>query len=238
MSQIIEFYPFKPIPNYIQPPKPASMHVPDWYKKMPLHHTDNESGLSPDNPVATNTTLKACSPFLDALTTGYIATSVCDIELRKLENGTHVRWRLPDSFVTLHDKKQHLGMPTPNESTFDDIFKFVNPFTIKTPPGYSCLFTHPFNRWDLPFRTFTGIVDTDTYKGVVEYPFTVTRFDDPFIILEKGTPLVQIIPFKRENWKSTQSPFSQEKADESNYDMVSKIVRNYKSKFWVKKTYS
>lgn len=237
MSQLIEFYPFKPIPKYIEPPKPASMHIPEWYKKMPLHHADNESGLSPSNPVATNTTLKACSPFLDALTTGYIATSVCDIELRKVQNGTHVRWRLPDSFVTIHEKEQHEGLPTPHESAFDDVFKFVNPFTIKTPPGYSCLFTHPFNRWDLPFRTFTGIVDTDTYKGVVEYPFTINRIDEPFIIMKKGTPLVQIIPFKRDNWKSTHSDFSQDKSDESNYDMVSNIVRNYKSKFWVKKTY-
>jgi hypothetical protein len=239
MKKLITFYPIENIPPYIESPTPASLFIPDWYKKMPKNiGEEKESGLSPYNPTATNTTMKACSPFLDSLTTGYIASLTCDMEIRKMENGNHIRWRLPDTLVTTHSTDQHPGLPTPHESTFDNVFKWVNFFTIKTPPGYSCLFTHPFNRWDLPFRTFTGVVDTDSYKGTVQFPFQVNKFDEPFIILKKGTPLVQILPFKRDNWKSSQLPFSQDTADSANFDQLSGIVRNYKTKFWSKKIYS
>jgi hypothetical protein len=71
------------------------------------------------------------------------------------------------------------------------------------PAGYSCLITHPFNRNELPFQIFTGIVDSDTF-------FTSEQMSNiPFLLKEnfsglikKGTPMYQIIPFKRESWES------------------------------------
>ena len=49
---------------------------------------------------------------------------------------------------------------------------FVSPCTIKTPPGYSCLFVPPLNNTDDRFSIIPGIVDTDKLNfEVVPVPF-------------------------------------------------------------------
>ena len=82
---------------------------------------------------------------------------------------------------------------------------------IKTPPGYSVLFTHPMNWHYLPFYSLSGVVDTDTYTMPVLFPFMMkNNFEG---IIPKGTPVIQIIPFKRDDWKSNI------------YDKVSPVFR-------------
>ena len=76
--------------------------------------------------------------------------------------------------------------------------KFHNYWTIRTPPGWSCLFVPPLNRSGQPFECVAGVVDTDTYAAHIHFPFFATAPDGLYII-EKGTPLVQIIPFRRDS---------------------------------------
>ena len=40
------------------------------------------------------------------------------------------------------------------------VLKFVNPWVVKTPPGYSALFVPPLNRIETPFTFFSGVVET------------------------------------------------------------------------------
>jgi len=42
------------------------------------------------------------------------------------------------------------------------------------------------------------VVDTDTYAAPVHLPFVATG-DDGLHTIERGTPLVQVIPFRRED---------------------------------------
>ena len=74
--------------------------------------------------------------------------------------------------------------------------KFHNPWTIRTPPGWSCLFTAPLNHTNDVVQILAGVVDTDRYQAPVNFPF-VTIAGDGTHVLEKGTPLVQVIPFQR-----------------------------------------
>jgi hypothetical protein len=76
-------------------------------------------------------------------------------------------------------------------------YKFTSPYVIKTPPGYSCIFTHPFNQVS-PFLTLTGVVDTDMHPLAVQFPFLMLK--DWEGTIKAGTPIVQIIPFKRDDW--------------------------------------
>ena len=64
--------------------------------------------------------------------------------------------------VSFHDNVQVAGTPLFDADQF--VLKFNNFWTIETPPGYSMLITHPFNRPDLPFTTLTGLVDCDRYS--------------------------------------------------------------------------
>ena len=74
--------------------------------------------------------------------------------------------------------------------------KFHNPWAIRTPPGWSCLVTAPLNRTNDVVQILAGVVDTDRYQAPVNFPF-VTIAGDGVHTLEKGTPLVQVIPFQR-----------------------------------------
>ena len=46
------------------------------------------------------------------------------------------------------------------------------------------------------FQCVAGIVDTDSYASPVHLPFFATGADGVHVI-ERGTPLVQVIPFRR-----------------------------------------
>jgi hypothetical protein len=46
------------------------------------------------------------------------------------------------------------------------------------------------------FEVAAGIVDTDSYTSLIHFPFFATG-GDGIHALEKGAPIVQVIPFKR-----------------------------------------
>ncbi len=118
----------------------------------------------------------------------------------------------PHSPIGFHDPSQVIGTPFFDEDRF--IIKFNNFWTIEAPPGYSILFTHPVNRADLPFTTFTGLVDCDTFHdSPVNFPahWHDTGFSG---VLPKGTPVAQCLPVKRESWGSEFDMLSAEENEE------------------------
>ena len=223
--------------NFTEPPKPASSFIPEWYKSIPgLVGEEKKHGIHINNPGTSNSTIKGCSPFLDALVTGYIWSAPVDIEIRKEDNNYFFRWRTEGVFVTEHTYDQHPGVP-PAFNGKDFIMKWAFNYIIETPKGYSTLFTHPLNRNDLPFKTFSGIVDTDEYNLPVQFPFQILKMEEDLLIIEKGTPLCQIIPFKRENWKSEKENISDLAKRINEFNFKSKIIKSYKKNFWKKKRY-
>ena len=47
------------------------------------------------------------------------------------------------------------------------------------------------------------MVDTDKYPIPVHFPFLLKKNFEGLI--KQGTPIIQVIPFKRESWKSSYS---------------------------------
>jgi hypothetical protein len=178
-------------------PIPAVMGIPDWFKSMPA------SAFS-DIVQTDQMTVKKCPPFIDAMTFGFLIPLVTDLHV---ENETFT-WNLefpsgaitsyPRSPVDFHDSSQVIGTPLFDEDSF--IVKFNNFWTIETPPGYSLLVTHPVNRYDLPFTTLTGLVDTDRYKDdFINFP---AQWRNPGFrgVLPRGTPVAQCLPVRRDLW--------------------------------------
>ena len=91
-----------------------------------------------------------------------------------------------------------------DEAPVRSAFKFRNAWNITTPPGYSTMYLDPFLFQNKYFATWQGIIDTDKFNAnydnaqIIFYP----RVSHSFVI-KKGTPLVQVIPFKREEWNAT-----------------------------------
>ena len=83
------------------------------------------------------------------------------------------------------------------------ILKILNPWTVRTPPGYSCLFMSPVLNQNDYFYTISAIVDTDTFNDKINFPVLINgdKYNKFNKVFESGTPLVQIIPFKRESWQ-------------------------------------
>jgi hypothetical protein len=236
----LKFEPFdKEMGLLFDPPAPSAQAIPNWYKDMAVH-MDNEklTGLNKDSVAVSNLTLKGCNPFLDALTSGYTFKLPFDVEFRKDNQGRiGIRWATNVNFISGHGPDQAPGLPGPVGGS-ETLLKWRPGWRVSTPKGYSTLFTHPLNRHDLPFRTFSGVVDTDMYELGVELPFQLlNNLEKDITILEKGTPICQIIPFKREDWNSEIMEFDEDQNKINGFKLKSKIVRSYKSQFWQKKTY-
>jgi hypothetical protein len=98
------------------------------------------------------------------------------------------------------------------------------------------MFTHPINRPDLPFYTMTGIVDTDTFPVPVNFPFFIREDFDG--IIPEGTPIAQVIPFKREDWKADVDVENQSNPPVSFLNNIFSPPFNfYKRNFWKRKKY-
>lgn len=208
-------------------PKPASNVIPQEYKKLPRHDSGNLH----------MPTVKTCMPFLDAMSAGYIISFDQDYIVDPTEKEFTITPanKEPDD-VGFHDKLQ-----TPKEwrpKTEEYTGKFINKWLITTPTGYSCLFLPPMNRYggEKRFLVINGIVDTDIYINLINFPFILLKRDKQFLI-KKGEPMVQVIPFKRESWKMSSEFYFEEKHKSTINLLNSEFVDRYKKMFWHKKSF-
>lgn len=205
-------------------PKPASRFIPDEYKKLKRFKDDNLH----------DPTVKTCVPFLDSLILGYIIPFDQDYLVDPIENDFSVTPANKNASSEFHDKEQ---LPKEwQKISGEKVGKFMNKWLIKTPPGYSCLFVQPMNRMEERFDIIPGVVDTDTYLNLINFPYFLKKRDEQFLF-KRGEPMVQVIPFKRESWKMWAG-FYYEKA----HSKILNILNNewmdrYKKYFWSKKSF-
>lgn len=188
--------------------------IPDWWKKQKVGELVNGT---------LQQTIRACPAMDDWLKMGWYLVANRDMEIllgtsRGSADGTvwaaaidteAGKW-IKDDASSSHPSTQtsdafsYLG--TGENPPIKDAFKMKNPWNIKTPKGYSCFYLDPFLHQNKYFSTWQGIIDTDEFNvnednaQIIFYP----KVDHSFII-KKGTPLCQVIPFKREEWVGTYS---------------------------------
>ena len=230
-------------------PVPAHKVVPKWWQNLSRHvdppqpNMSHGLGLVDGADIPPVESVKACVPVLDTLRTGYIIPLWTELiigyddpsggdsgepliawnyqglgprDLSKTANLQAIERRHldPKSFETAK------GMPIYNralEIQLPYMWTFNSPWTIKTPPGYSCLFTKPLNS-DLPFDFINGIVNTDKYHLSVNWNFMMNRrFRGT---LRVGTPMMQVIPFKRDEWESEVRSWNEEDIKQANISLT------------------
>jgi hypothetical protein len=214
----------------IEKPKPAKEFIPDWYKTMDSYVGKEKK---PNGNGITTATIKRCMPVFDAITAGYIITLPADVYVSIENNEQHFQWSDHD-LVQFHPIEQAPTHPNKKPHAYP---KWMNPWSIKTPKGYSVLFVQPFHRESV-FTILPAIVDTDTYYAPVNFPMTI---NDPNFegLISVGTPIAQVIPFKRENWKMVLGDNEDIKAQyEIRRKLQTKFFDRYKTLFREKKEYS
>lgn len=231
----IEFLVFSDLATI--PPEPMMKHLPDWYKNLDAY-IGGKKGIPLENEG--HSTMKKCIPVLDSLGAGYMMFTQVDY-ITEWRNGVRHWWwsTTPDphkELVVNHSLEAVAGHPMmyPNKIPW----KFESPWGIRTPKGWSTLFIPPLYRDEPIFEIIAGIVDTDSYHVPVNHPFFLT--DDEFEgHIPAGTPLAQIIPIKRDDWKSKiiDSPKEREMMIRQNHHRARFFWNGYKRTHWDSKSY-
>jgi hypothetical protein len=225
----------------------AVKNIPEWYKKLKDTYTKKS--------------VKSCKPFMDALTAGYVLKFPQDLYVNfncvdpqnpnNPEKGLLLNWALKDYYhllvknqinlnthsADIHPINQFEGSPIQDKNKNLPAIKVLNPWKIKTPKGYSCLFIPPLNNSDDRFSIIPGIVDTDSYDLEINFPMYINGniYDTLETEIKKGTPYVQIIPFKRDEWRS--EIVIEDVIEKTNKTLSHFLVNrhNYMNFNWVKK---
>jgi hypothetical protein len=215
-------------------PKPSDKFIPDWYKDLDSYVNGKKE---PDGKGSTSATAKRCMPIFDSITSGYILTTYVDVwvnqKVVEFENFDDIgtdkavtqpfyEWPSLDP-IQFHPIEQAPNHPKKGSHKLS-YPKWINPWSIATPPGYSTLFIQPLHRESV-FNIFPGIVDTDKYKAPVNFPFVLNDANKFEGLIPAGTPIAQVIPFKRDNWKM-------EIGDSNDFNEQQKIGKALRTKFF------
>ena len=191
----------------IPPPSPAKFYIPKFYKSAESLNIDK---LSVNDIRSGNSSVKMCLPFLDALTAGYIQETWCDIHIDFTNNEIQYIYPHQIEIISHRDKTAFEDETFSNSGFIPFEFVWKRNWIPKLPNGYSLLITHPLSRFDLPFYTLSAIVDADVFyhHPVGNIPFYLKNSFSG--VIPAGTPMYQMIPIKRENWKKQNIQFSED----------------------------
>ncbi|AAO61368.1 hypothetical protein HfxHF1_475 [Halophage HF1] len=233
-DQLIEFVTEEEFYGAIPEPIPANKVLPDWYKQLGQYVSESDESVSTnERPSIQSSTVKRCAPFLEAMTMGWIIPLAGEVQFKAQDGYVEYNWDFERNLISNHSLEQVGGEMFPNHEW--PIMKFHNYWNIKVPDGYSALFTNPMNRPGQPFTTFSGVVDLDSYFNFVNFPFMWTggKYDG---ILEAGTPVVQVIPFKRSSMLTDATSRAMNEKEEMEVtrtkNELSSHVSTYRDRRW------
>jgi hypothetical protein len=212
---------------------PASTQMPEWYKKIPSFRGKEKKLVI--NNYDTNATVKHCMPFLEAMTAGYFITLWTDLQVTIIDDQPILRWLETPDPVKFRDRPVDSLSLVP-EGFYAVEFTWQNPYNLRTPKKYGILLTHPFNRHELPFHTVTGIADAGQTLHSGSMPFFIKKGFEG--IIKAGTPIAQVIPFKKESWDSQLTPGLVQIGEKNNYEARRTFGHWYKKFAWNKVEYN
>lgn len=196
-TKLIEFWSSVPYLSDIEEcrPRPAGKDIPSWWTKV-----RNDSG---SNFPASN--IKRCPGIGDFFTNGYTLPMWGDTILKHNPKTGEWNWRCGNNespfHINIFDENAFLQYNEAN--TFGipatKVFQLVNPWRVRTSPGYSILQIPLLYHFNKDFTVLPGIVDTDIYNTLNVEVMYHGAGDEVFI--PQGTPLLQYIPFKRDDFE-------------------------------------
>ena len=210
-------------------PKPASRFIPEWLKALKPYGEDKKHRqLSPHD---SNRTAKKCHPMVDAAMTGYVIETTEDWIVEQTDQGAHFYWA-NGLGLDFHEP----GQISTHSRSSEMVPKWMNPFAIETPAGYSTLFIPLVNQDNPVIVPFSGMVDTDSFIHNVNFPFLL-RDPDFEGLIPAGTPLVQVIPVKRVEWTKAVHSGETDAITRSQRLSTSVFLNGYKMFFRKPKSY-
>ena len=222
---------FFPKFDNLLPPVPASSLLPEWYK--------NQSSYDDFG----NPTIKRCLPIFDAMSFGYFLVSQSDITVDSTNPGGLVVTSDNDfnrELFSQHDLQQYDKYPIPS-GYHSHVLRIHPMWSVQTPKDYSALFINPVNNGSKNVNAIAGLIDTDNFISDGHLSFFVK--ENTIFKIKKGTPLVQVLPIKRESWQSLEMSVQEYKDAKNAQDGAGIMVNGehqlggYKKIFHVQKSF-
>jgi hypothetical protein len=174
----------------IAAPVPAREALPDWFRR--LAPVDKHHLSTTDNAL----TVKRCMPFLDALMAGWMLPLAATVRIEIADNGQTVNtgWDFDKTMVSNHHPYQVSGHPDAAAPAVQDPQPLDHP--------HAAGLELPLHSADEPAqRGARGGLGHRRHRRVplADQLSLFRHAPDGFYTLEKGTPLVQVIPFRRDD---------------------------------------
>jgi hypothetical protein len=222
-------------------PTPARYSLPEWWKKMDKFIGHDERMKRSYGRIGG---MNKCPAVEESLFFGYTIYMPADLYIDS--TGENIFFDHQDFLLGQDIEELRFAGSQMIEATkgYESAFNFHNQtlkwqayWGVKTEEGYSCLFTHPFNRTDLPFYMVDAIVDTDKYTARFPYSFFIKKGFKGTI--KRGTPIIQVFPFKREDeWQSEIVPVDKDNYAKQRTLMSAVFEHQYKKFFWTRKKFN
>ena len=188
----------------IYPIVPAKKIEKSWWKIMKMHYDIIISGRKEFKGIAP--TIKYCPGVIDFTNYGYIVPAWQDFQFWVNDDG-EIEWQVPSELghidnIHLHSSEQLDTCPVLG-NTASCILKLSSPWYMNTPKGTSLIFCKPFYHYSNDFDVCPGVLDSDIDREANKIINVFIRFNvkNKVIHIKAGQPLLQLIPFKRTNWK-------------------------------------
>lgn len=221
-------------------PTPAYKSIPKWWKDM-----SRFDGYDKDlqRHGGKKLTMRACPAIEDSFFSGYILHLPADVYIDATSKS--IEFSFPqfmdaevsnrELFLQKHPPSVTKGYEG-SKDFHEESLKW-NPFWgVKTEEGYSTLFAHPFHRQDLPFHSVSGIVDTDKFPTREPFAFFIKKGFAG--IIPRGTPMLQLIPFKRDEWEHEIIEYKDIDRRAKISQIHSVFKHPYKKIFWTRKKFN
>jgi len=210
-------------------PEPASRSLPKWFMDM----APSVGGKLSVRDRISSASAKKCTPMLDAMSGGYIVKLWSDVIVHWENDTPLINWRVDHDVFRLHGNNAR-EIPPPT-GYHNDVFKYITWFRVKLPSGYSLIIQPPANRNPLPFTPVPAIIDSGVSIDT-NIPVWISKEAEG--VIEAGTPIAQLIPFKKESWSSKYSHTTiDDYKIEEDKGFNKNIFNNYVKNTWNKKLY-
>jgi len=215
-------------------PAPAAEHLPDWFKK--LNSVEVPSKFL---------TAQSCRGIYDVMTSGYLVFWPIDVTISKDENNKLFMKQTGRDDMEIerglfhpHTHLQLGHYPDANLSAQKfGVEKVGLPYKMKTSKKTSLMMIQPPYRPELKTEVMPGIIDTDKFYSPLNVLFTIKPVDfTKDIKISAGTPLAQLVPFVRSEWKIKYNKLD-EQLDQTTQENLMFINKHYQKKLWTRKVF-
>lgn len=197
-------------------------------------------GLVNDKACLSNIFNESINNYTDLIGYNFNGKEIADVSLGKL--GINCSFNGAFSHDDT-DKKNLMGVVSghsasqvgggfPQYPLGDQVVKLHSPWSIRCPKGYSLYYKNPPNHFENKICFFEALVDVDEYLIPPNFPFIWTGSERGTFYIKRGTPLVHIIPIKREIFTECHKVLEEKELANNQNLLTSSFTDGYRNNFW------